>query len=65
MENMNRQWQRLYESKVSTQSSEGKEKMPSKKTQKRESKQREVGAAFLQREMQQVVSYLNQQYLRE
>lgn len=38
--------------------------MPSKKTQK-ERKEREMGAAIPQREREQVVSYLAQEYLRE
>ena len=39
--------------------------MPSKKAQKRERKQRKVGAAILQREREQAVSCLERQYLRE
>jgi len=39
--------------------------MPGKKTQKRERKQTEVGAAVLQREREQAVSYLEPEYLRE
>lgn len=39
--------------------------MPSKKTQERDRKQREVRAAILQWEREQAVSYLEQEYLRE